>query len=140
MLVAPAPASNARRSRRVTLEDSPSATWLLREPGSGTRGTTEELLRELELAPAVLTVGSNGAILESVEMGLGIALISGDAAASQLESGALEEWRHGRLPLRREWHLVGRAGEDLVPTARLMLEHLGTQGGRAPVANGAKPG
>lgn len=71
-------------------------------------------------------------------MGLGITLISRDAAAAQLESGALEEWRHGRLPLRREWHLVGRAGEDLVPTARLMLEHLGTEGDWSPVPNGAK--
>lgn len=140
VLVAPAAGAGPGQVRKVTLEEMASATWLLREPGSGTRGTTEELLRELELAPPILTVGSNGAILESVEMGLGITLISRDAVAPQLESGALEEWRHGRLPLRREWHLVGRADEDLVPTARLMLEHLVTQGDWAPAPNGAKPG
>ncbi|MEO7837701.1 MAG: hypothetical protein ABIS21_08705 [Acidimicrobiales bacterium] len=82
---------------------------MLREAGSGTRGTTEELLGELELSPALLT------------------------AASQLDTGSLEECRHGRLPLRREWHLMGRAGEDLVPTARLMLEHLETQGDWTPL-------
>ncbi|PLS74845.1 MAG: hypothetical protein CYG61_10460 [Actinobacteria bacterium] len=48
--------------------------------------------------------------------------------AGQLDPGTLQEWRHGRLPLRREWHLVGRAGGELVPTARLMLENLGTEG------------
>lgn len=114
------------RVREVGLDDLAAATWLLREPGSGTRGTTEELLSDLELDPRVLTVGSNGAILESVQVGLGITLISRDAVASELDNGRLEEWRHGRLPLRREWHVAGRAGEDLDPTALLLLEHLGT--------------
>lgn len=101
-----------------------SATWLLREPGSGTRETAEELLRELDIAPPVLTIGSNGAIVESVQIGLGITLISRDAVGPELQAGRLEEWHHARLPLRREWHLVGRADEDLTPTASLMLDHL----------------
>lgn len=110
--------------REVGLEELARATWLLREPGSGTRGTTEELLRHLELNPRLLTVGSNGAILESVQVGLGITLISRDAVAGELDAGGLEEWRHGPLPLHREWHVVGWANEELVPTARLLLGHL----------------
>lgn len=108
------------------LDDLARATWLLREPGSGTRGTTEELLREVELDPRVLTLGSNGAILESVQVGLGITLLSRDAALTELEAGTLQEWRYGRLPLHREWHVVGRSGEELDPTAVLVLEHLGS--------------
>lgn len=114
----------ARLARRVGLEDLAAATWLLREPGSGTRGTSEELLRELELNPSVLTLGSNGAILEGLQLGLGITLISRDAIGPELDAGVVQEWRHARLPLRREWHLVGRAGEELSPTAALMLTHL----------------
>lgn len=125
VVVAPAEPGAGEPVRHVSLDELARATWLLREQGSGTRGTTEELLRELELDPRVLTVGSNGAILESVAVGLGITLISRDAAAGELEAGTLQEWRHGRLPLRREWHLVGRAGGELDPTARLMLEHIG---------------
>jgi DNA-binding transcriptional LysR family regulator len=128
VVVAPAEPGAPERVRHVSLDELARATWLLREPGSGTRGTTEELLRELELDPRVLTVGSNGAILESVAVGLGITLLSRDAAAGELEAGTLQEWRHGRLPLHREWHVVGRAGEELDPTAMLMLEHLGTAG------------
>ena len=125
VVIAPAGAESGGSLREVSLEQLAAATWLLREPGSGTRGTTEELLRELELDPRVLTVGSNGAILESVQVGLGITLLSRDAAGSALDSGAIEEWRHGHLPLRREWHVVGRAGEELDPTALLMLAHMG---------------
>ncbi|MEO7442781.1 MAG: LysR family transcriptional regulator [Acidimicrobiales bacterium] len=105
-------------------EDLATSTWLLREPGSGTRETAEELLRELEVSPPVLTIGSNGAILESVRIGLGITLISRDAVGPELETGRLVEWRHTGLPLRREWHLVGRSDERLTPTAGLMLAHL----------------
>lgn len=126
VVIAPPAAGSGGGVRTVGLDELAAATWLLREPGSGTRGTTEELLNELELDPRVLTVGSNGAILESVQVGLGITLLSRDAAGSELEKGSLEEWRYGHLPLRREWHVVGRAGEDLDPTAMLMLEHLGS--------------
>ncbi|MGH9179464.1 MAG: LysR family transcriptional regulator [Acidimicrobiales bacterium] len=128
LLVVAAPGPEPAPVRQVGLDDLAQATWLLREPGSGTRGTTEELLNDLELDPRVLTVGSNGAILESVQAGLGITLISRDAVATELDSGRLEEWRHGRLPLRREWHVVGRAGEELDPTAALLLDHLGVSG------------
>jgi DNA-binding transcriptional LysR family regulator len=87
-------------------------------------------------------VGSNGAILESVQVGLGITLLSRDAAGSELASGSVEEWRYGQLPLRREWHVVGRAGEELDPTAVLMLEHLGSAEGdeRFTLAGGGSPG
>ncbi|HVL93225.1 MAG TPA: LysR family transcriptional regulator [Acidimicrobiales bacterium] len=118
LLVVVGPAAEA------TAHDLVAATWLLREPGSGTRETAEELLRELGISPPVLTLGSNGAILESVQIGLGITFISRDAVGPELQTGRLEEWDHPRLPLRREWHLVGRADEDLAPTARLMLDHL----------------
>lgn len=114
--------------RQVTIEELAQATWLLREPGSGTRATTESLFRELELSPRVLTLGSNGAIVESLRVGLGVTLVSSDAVAADLESGALEEWRHGPVPLTREWHAVGRAGEELDPTAHLLLRHLGEDG------------
>lgn len=140
VIIAPAADGSGGKVRQVSLEELAAATWLLREPGSGTRGTTEELLRELELDPRVLTVGSNGAILESVQVGLGITLLSRDAAGTELAAGSLEEWRHGRLPLRREWHVVGRAGEELDPTAMLMLEHLGAahDGERFTLATGGR--
>jgi hypothetical protein len=40
----------------------------------------------------------------------------------------VEEWRAPGLPLERTWHVVGRAGEALPPTAALFLEGLTTPG------------
>ncbi len=102
--------------------------WLVREPGSGTHSTAEELFDDLGIAPATLTLGSNGAIRESVRAGLGVTLISCDAVAREPARGALEEWHLPGLPLERSWHAVGRAEEDLAPTAALFLEGLVSAG------------
>jgi DNA-binding transcriptional LysR family regulator len=110
--------------RRVSRDELRRATWLLREPGSGTRSTTEELFGELAISPQTLTLGSNGAIQESVRIGIGITLICRDAIAPQLGAGVLEEWRHRPLPLRRKWLVLAHDNEELAPTARLLLDHL----------------
>ena len=119
------------RGRVVTKTELDTATWLLREPGSGTRATAEAFLEELGIAPRILTFGSNGAVLESVRIGLGITLISADAVAGDVAGGTLEEWQHPGLPLERPWHLLGRAGESLAPTPDRFLAHLLRSGWRS---------
>lgn len=114
--------------REVTIADLTAQVWLVREPGSGTRSTVEEFFEDLGISPPTLTLGSNGAIVESVRVGLGVTLISRDAVVRELEQGALEEWRCPGLPLERTWHVVGRAGEDLPPTAALFLDGLAATG------------
>jgi DNA-binding transcriptional LysR family regulator len=101
---------------------------LVREEGSGTRGTAEEMLDELGIDPPTLTLGSNGAIRESVQVGLGITLISRDAVTRELDEGTLEEWRCTDLPRQRAWHVVARADEHLPATAGLFLTHLVASG------------
>lgn len=130
VVVAPRPERlpEGDRRRQVTVAELASQVWLVREPGSGTRSTTEELFEDLGISPATLTLGSNGAIRESVRAGLGVTLISRDAVARELGRGALEEWRSPGLPLERSWHVVGRADEALAPTAALFLEGLTTPG------------
>jgi len=122
--------------REVSRHDLAKATWLVRELGSGTRSTTEEVFADLGLTPATLTLGSNGAIRESVQIGLGITLISADSVAAELEAQTIEEWRFGPLPLHREWHLVARDGEPLAIGARHLLEHLAAGGLSGPPSGG----
>ena len=115
--------------REVDVETLARSVVLVREEGSGTRGTAVELLDELGLDPRTLTLGSNGAIRESVQVGLGITLISRDAVVRELDEGTLEEWRCADLPRQRAWHVVARADEHLPATAGLFLTHL-ADGGR----------
>jgi DNA-binding transcriptional LysR family regulator len=130
----PAPRRGRKKvaARPVARAELEAATWLLREPGSGTRATAEALLEELGITPRILTFGSNGAVLESVRIGLGVTLISADAVVGYLASGALEEWEHPGLPIERPWHLLGRAGEPLAPTPDRFLAHLFASGWERP--------
>jgi LysR family transcriptional regulator, low CO2-responsive transcriptional regulator len=102
--------------------------WLLREPGSGTRLSTEALLADLDIAPPTLTVGSNGAIRESAAVGLGVTLVSRDAVAQELASGRLAEVRVPGTPLHRDWYLIAHPGRLPLPAARLVAHVLGDSG------------
>jgi LysR family transcriptional regulator, low CO2-responsive transcriptional regulator len=94
--------------------------WLLREPGSGTRLSTEALLADLDITPPTLTVGSNGAIRESAAVGLGVTLVSRDAVAQELASGRLAEIAVPGTPLHRDWYLIAHPGHLPRPAARLV--------------------
>lgn len=109
--------------------DLAAQTWLLREPGSGTRATTEAYLEELQITPGTLTVGSNVAVCESAAAGLGVTLISRDAVARDIARGALAELPAPGTPLRRDWCLFSRSsrssGEGRLPApSRLFVRHV----------------
>jgi LysR family transcriptional regulator, low CO2-responsive transcriptional regulator len=100
-------------------------TWLLREPGSGTRHTTEAFLAGNGIEPgSVMNVGSNGAIKRATELGLGVTMISRDAVREELASGQLTLLQARGTPLRRSWYVL--LGKDVLlpPSARLFLEFL----------------
>ena len=107
-------------------------TWLLREPGSGTRASTAALLAEIDIAPLTLIVGSNGAITQSASVGLGVTLVSRDAVAAELSTGRLAEVAVPGTPLHRDWYLLSRR-DTLPPPASRLIDHvLHTGAFRAP--------
>ncbi|WP_109527410.1 LysR substrate-binding domain-containing protein [Nocardia aurea] len=98
-------------------------TWLLREPGSGTRATAEVLLDELGISPPTLTIGSGAAVREGVIAGLGVSLMSRDAVARDLASATMAVLGTPQTPLRRDWHLVAHPGR-LPATAALFVRYV----------------
>lgn len=113
-----------RRRRAVEPGELALETWLLREPGSGTRENAEEWLSGVGMAPTVLTIGSNGAIVRLVALGLGVTLISRDAVRREVGERAVLVLPVRGLPLRRQWHAVARADEPLPAPAERFLELL----------------
>jgi DNA-binding transcriptional LysR family regulator len=109
-----------------------SQTWLLREPGSGTRASTDTLLADLDISPLTLMVGSNVAIRESAQVGLGVTLLSRDAVAAELADGELAEIPVPGTPLHRDWYLVAHPGRLPPPAARLVTHALRAGGFRRP--------
>lgn len=66
-------------------------TWLLREPGSGTREAAERLLREHGLKPErCIELGSNEGIAHCVALGMGVALLPRVVVQDLLALGKLK--------------------------------------------------
>jgi DNA-binding transcriptional LysR family regulator len=116
------------RSQEFSLEALAAQTWLVREPGSGTRLATDELFALLDLEPPRLTIGSNGAIREGARCGLGLALLAREAVARDLEHGLLRIIPTPLTPLLRPWHVVAHAERELTPVGEQFVDFLCTEG------------
>jgi DNA-binding transcriptional LysR family regulator len=123
LVVVASPALAARAHGASLLPWLARQAWLLREPGSGTRASTDALLVDLDIAPLTLMVGSNGAIRESAIVGLGVTLVSRDAVAAEMVSGRLVELPVPGTPLHRDWYLVTHPG-TLPPAAARLVAHM----------------
>lgn len=115
--------------------DPSTATWLLREEGSGTRATLEAYLATQGIQPREqLTLGSNGALKQGLEIGLGVTLISRLAVAAELRDGRLVEIRAPGTPIRRTFHLITSHLPAPPPPVRRMVEFLASPAARAALA------
>ncbi|MXP28398.1 LysR family transcriptional regulator [Porphyrobacter algicida] len=70
------------------------ASWIMREPGSGTRSTLEQHLRELGVDPETLDIAlvlpTNESVRTAVEAGAGIAVMSSLVTDTAVTSGNLK--------------------------------------------------
>ncbi|MCV7031939.1 LysR family transcriptional regulator [Mycobacterium sherrisii] len=99
-----------------------TATWLLREQGSGTRSTLMTLLEELDVAPPQLVLGSHGAVVSAAVAGLGVTLVSRQAVQRELEAGALIELPVAGTPIKRPWYVVSQRTPPMA--TELLIRHL----------------
>jgi len=109
---------------RVEPDALAGRTWLLREPGSGTRAVNEAFLAAHGLDARTLTVGSNGAIRQAARAGLGISFVSRDAVAAELEAGLLAAIDVAPGPAPRAWHVLRSRVGPLRPVVATFLEFL----------------
>ena len=106
------------KSGRVQLKALRSLTWLLREPGSGTRETVDELLLpHLKAYQRSIVLGSSEAIKHAVAQGIGVACLSRWVVHELLQAGELAEVRTNLRGLKRECNWV--VHRDKQPTAAL---------------------
>jgi DNA-binding transcriptional LysR family regulator len=94
------------------------ATWLVREPGSGTRAATESAFTAMGIDPPRLSIASNGAIGACVRAGLGYSLVSRDAVRNDLQAGHLRQIDTPVTPISSRWHLVAASDRELPLSVR----------------------
>ena len=82
-------------------------TWIIREKGSGTREATEKMFAQQQLQPTeIMEFGSTQIIKESVEAGLGIALLSFWAIRKEIEARRLYRVSVPFLPFLRTFSII----------------------------------
>lgn len=110
------------KQKKVSIEDLISATWILREQGSGTRETFDQAMRHHSSALKVrLELEHTEAIKRAVESGLGIGCISRLALRDAFNRGSLVEIKAPMLDLRRKFMFVWHKSRYQTPA---MLEFL----------------
>jgi len=123
-LVVFAAATHPLAARRVNVDELRSASWVVREPGSGTREATDRwLLEHLGAVDIAYELGSTEAIKRLVGFGAGIGCVSRYAVAQAFDEGWLVPLRT-RLPkaLRRLATVVHR-GRPLGAGAAAFMKH-----------------
>jgi DNA-binding transcriptional LysR family regulator len=128
--------------RRIPLERLARETFLIREPGSGTRGLLERLFAERGLPLNVsMEIASNETIKQAVIAGMGISFISRHTIELELKTRRLVVLDLQGLPIVRDWHVVHLAAKQLSPIALALKDFLLTQAAKLMEAgaDGAKP-
>jgi DNA-binding transcriptional LysR family regulator len=114
----------ARRRSGITAAELAATPLVAREPGSGTRRYFEEALQaqgDLHMVPLVAELSSTTAIKSAVAAGIGPAVLSSLAVASELAAGTLTEVRVTNLDLSRRLLAIWVAGRQLTGPAADLL-------------------
>lgn len=108
---------------------------LLREPGSGTRESAEEILRAHGVDPQpAMQMASNGALKRAVTKGLGVTVLSSYAVRLELELNLLHRLDVRGFPVRRMWHVIWARERILSPAAQAFRHHLNAADWRLELA------
>jgi DNA-binding transcriptional LysR family regulator len=134
IIVAP-PAHRLAKRKRIALKELEKEVFLIREPGSGTRGAMERFFREQKLKLTTgMGMGSLSSIKQGVQAGLGLGLLPRGAVRVELQLGHLVELKVKGLPIQRHWYVVLHKGKRLSLAAEefkslLIDESVGLLGG-----------
>lgn len=100
-------------------------TFLVREPGSGTRSLMERVFAEKGLKLATpIEMSSTEAIKQGVEAGLGLALLSVHTLEMELALQRLVVLNVEGFPVLRDWYIVHRAGKRLSAVAQAFRDFI----------------
>jgi len=124
VMVVPAGHTLAGRSN-LTLRDFTGESFLMREPGSGTRIAVEMASRRAGVSLQVgMELGSNGAIKHAVEAGLGVAVLSSHAIELERRGGGLVVVDIEGFPILRPWSIVHLRRRQLPSAVGQFIEFL----------------
>jgi DNA-binding transcriptional LysR family regulator len=105
--------------------------FLVREPGSGSRGLMERFFDKEGVKPRIgMQISSNETIKQAVMAGLGITFISAHTIEAEIADRRLAVLNVSGLPVMRKWYAVHARERSLLPAARSLFRFLTEEGHR----------
>ncbi len=115
--------------RSMPLDRLAGETFLIRERGSGTRGTMERLFAQSGFVPTeTIEISSNETIKQAVMAGMGVSFLSLHTMGLEIDTGRIVVLRVRETPLVRQWNIVHRKDKRLSPAAAEFKAFLLRQG------------
>ena len=117
------------RKRHVRLEQLAEETFLIREPGSGTRTTMERVFSAHRFRPReTVEIGSNETIKQAVMVGMGVSFLSLHTTGLELATKQLAVLKMDGMPVMRDWFIMHRERKRLSPAAAAFKDYLVAEG------------
>jgi len=115
----------------IAIEELKNETFLMREPGSGTRNSAERFFADKGIQiSASMEMNTNGAIKQGVEVGLGLGIVSMHTIEQELKDGRIVVLDVESFPIMRQWFIVHRSGKRLSSVARVFEDFVRTEARR----------
>ena len=124
VVIAP-PAHPLAHQHQIKPAQLAQETFLLREPGSGTRGVVERFFSgNLIHPPSTMEMDTNEAIKQSVQAGMGLGIISLHSIELELETKRLAVLDAEHFPIMRHWYIVHRKNKRLSGASQAFKQFL----------------
>jgi DNA-binding transcriptional LysR family regulator len=130
VVVAP-PSHPLCTARQIPVKRLEQETFLVREPGSGTRSAMERFFSTHHInINRGMETDTNEAIKQAVQAGMGLAIMSLHTVELELETKRLKVLDVQDFPIMRHWHVVNRKNKRLSSAAQAFREFLLTEAGQ----------
>lgn len=111
--------------KQIPIESLADEPFIMREPGSGTRKSVQELFDRHGVSVKVrLELGSNEAIKQAIAGGLGISVLSRHTLALEGATEQLAILDVQEFPIQNQWYVIYPKGKQLSIVAQTFFEYL----------------
>jgi LysR family transcriptional regulator, low CO2-responsive transcriptional regulator len=115
----------AKETKAISLKRMAEESFILREPGSGTRAIVEQFFTENRLdLNVVMEMSSNEAIKQGIVGGLGISVLSLHTLSLAVAGSPLTCLNVEGFPIQQRWYAVYPKGKQLSHAAQTFLDFL----------------
>lgn len=129
LVVIAAPDNPLAGQKNIPISRLAEETLIVREEGSGTRSASERFFQSHQIAPLTgLVMNTNEAIKQSVQAGMGLAVVSLHTVSLELETKRLALLDVAFFPIQRYWFIVHRKNKRLSATAQAFRQFLLDEG------------